>query len=233
MRWRDLSSDIKNYLFPIFCLGCNQEGKWICTSCFEKLDLAGVYCCPICHRTTPGGVCCDDCRPQSFLRAEVALSPYEEGSVVGKLIYTLKYQYAEDVLSTFSRLLSFFLTTPPSWLGRMDTIVPVPLHAKRQAERGFNQSVLLADLLGALLSLPVSHILIRSRATGQQAKLNKEERQSNVSGAFALLPGVAVAGQRFLLVDDIYTTGSTMQECAGVLAGAGASYVAGFTIARG
>jgi ComF family protein len=115
----------------------------------------------------------------------------------------------------------------------IDAIVPVPLHPRRHAERGFNQAELIAHIAADFIGKPVATTLRRTRYTENQAKLPKEEREKNIAGAFARHRGADAAGKRVLLVDDVYTTGATMQECARVLKAAGAISVSGFAVAHG
>jgi ComF family protein len=112
-------------------------------------------------------------------------------------------------------------------------IVPVPLHRSRLRQRGFNQAVLLGSLLSRRLSLPmVADALARTRPTEPQIELPAIERRLNVKGAFTVTRPASVAGKRVLLLDDVMTTGSTMDECAQELKKAGAAAVMAITVAR-
>lgn len=114
-----------------------------------------------------------------------------------------------------------------------DWVVPVPLHARREHRRGFNQSELLAHALAPELKVPFQNALKRTRATPPQVGLSAKERLENVRGAFALAPRFqVVAGAHILLVDDVFTTGATLRECAVVLKEAGAQSVCAVTLAR-
>jgi ComF family protein len=113
-----------------------------------------------------------------------------------------------------------------------DCIVPVPLHARRQRQRGYNQSALLAQELGSCLQKPVvQDILVRIRATIPQVGLNPLERQTNVQGAFRCTSG-ALSGMQVLLVDDVCTTGSTLESACLALREAGVTSVQAYTLAR-
>lgn len=114
-----------------------------------------------------------------------------------------------------------------------DLIVPVPLHAGRLREREFNQSLLLADLLGRYLNLPVvATALVRVLATAPQTTLTRPERLHNLRRAFAVQNAGNLAGRRVLLIDDVFTTGTTVNQCAKTLLKAGASTVHVVTLAR-
>jgi ComF family protein len=112
-------------------------------------------------------------------------------------------------------------------------LIPVPLHVKRLRERGFNQSLLLADKLGKKHKLPVSFSLLkRHKFTLTQTGLNKTEREENIKGAFVVTDKKKVSDENIILVDDVYTTGATINECAKTLLKTGAQKVAVLTLAR-
>jgi ComF family protein len=116
---------------------------------------------------------------------------------------------------------------------RPDIILPVPLHPKRLRWRGFNQSVLLARQVSRAYNVPMDpFILLRSRETPPQTQLTEEERRKNMGGAFALNPEKSVADKIVLLVDDVYTSGATVNECSRALKRAGAKAVYALTLAR-
>ncbi|MFN3476411.1 MAG: ComF family protein, partial [Candidatus Methylomirabilales bacterium] len=113
-----------------------------------------------------------------------------------------------------------------------DCLVPVPLSPEREKERGFNQSLVLAEALGRRFDVPVERkALVRVRPTRPQEG-NRKAREENVRGAFAVIRPERIAGKRILLIDDVYTTGATVNECAKVLMKAGAQEVAVYTLAR-
>lgn len=114
----------------------------------------------------------------------------------------------------------------------LDGLVPVPLHARRRRERGYNQAALLCDRVGATIGIPTLDVLARERETRAQVGLGAEARRANVAGAFGMAPGRNVTGLRLALVDDVCTTGSTLAACAAVLVAAGAVEVVAATLAR-
>jgi ComF family protein len=120
---------------------------------------------------------------------------------------------------------------PP--LDNLDVIIPVPLHPRRLREREFNQSLLLADRIGRHLNVPVSFTdLIRLVPSPAQTTLSRKGRLKNLRGAFAVRDAESVAGKRVLLIDDVFTTGATVNECAKTLRKAGSGDVFVLTLAR-
>jgi ComF family protein len=117
-------------------------------------------------------------------------------------------------------------------LHQVDALVPVPLHDSRLRQRGFNQSLLLAQEAGGLLGMDVKESLIRTRRTDAQVNLGAEERKANVTGAFAVQPNLPIAGLSVVLIDDVVTTGSTLSACADALVAAGAASVMAASLAR-
>jgi ComF family protein len=227
--------EIKDRLFPIFCINCQKEGKWLCNICFAKLDLKFESKCCICGKNTKDGRCCESCSSSSFLFHHFFLSKYNEDDIIGKLIYLLKYSYIEDVNQVIFKMLDDFFTNGycANVLRGFDMIIPVPLHKKRLAERGFNQSLVIGNELAKIIALPISELIIRKKYTLQQAALARQARLENVRDAFFVLNNKKINGKKIILVDDVLTTGSTLQECAKALLSAGALEVSCFTLARG
>lgn len=230
MSIRRVIKQIKDYIFPVYCLDCKQEGFWLCDNCYKKLDLSGRFFCPVCHVSTEGGECCEKCRGGLFLDKEIAILKYSEQEIIGEIIHNLKYNYVEDLQILLFKIIKDFINLRPDLFTNIEQIIPVPLHKKRYVERGFNQAEIIAKILSQELSLPINKNLQRIKYTQQQAKLNKEERHHNIKDAFVFsdkLSGMV------LLVDDVFTTGSTMQACAQVLKESGVQKVIGLTVARG
>jgi ComF family protein len=114
-----------------------------------------------------------------------------------------------------------------------DIIIPVPLHSKRLRQRGFNQAILIGELVSKKLQIPLArHLLKRIRWTEPQVTLSADKREANVRGAFSITPGADIKGKRVMLLDDVMTTGSTVSECSKVLKRAGAAGVVVVTAAR-
>ncbi len=169
----------------------------------------------------------------SFLDDHCALGFFGENNLLGKLISLYKYTFVRSTLPIFEELIKSFFEKNKKYFEMIDFIVPVPLHRRRLAQRGFNQSEELAQLLSQELKVPVQNILIRKKETKQQAKLEKIGRIKNVKNAFVLLKNFDVEKKNILLLDDVFTTGLTLDECARVFKEHGARTVKGFTLARG
>ena len=229
---------LKDCLFPVFCLGCKQEGQWWCDKCLLKVEV-GVFCCPVCHSENNNGQACEKCKAVNALNGVAAFFNYDEQSTVGQLIKQFKYQFAYDINQVWKKVIDLYLEKIIFKMGVNSTapvIIPVPLHQKRQRERGFNQAELIAksvyDCLNKNWSVTLnSQGLQRQRFTKQQAKLTRPERIKNLTGAF-VWKNQQPPGKNIILIDDVYTSGSTMNECAVVLKKAGANKVFGLTIAR-
>lgn len=220
----------KDSLFPKYCLGCDKEGFVLCKDCDSRLAIDKVMLCPICKKEDDQGMCCSNCKKHSYLDLHVSIFEYE--GLKAQLIEELKYQYIIDVLDIFEKYVSKFVEKNRELFADNAVIIPVPLHKKRYAERGFNQAKLIADILAEELDLEVKKLLKRTRNTTQQVKLSKDKRENNLKGAFETINLCSIKQNHAILVDDVFTTGSTLQECAKVIED-NFETVAGFTLARG
>lgn len=208
----------------------------MCTACQKQLIWRGVWACPSCHRTTERGEPCQGCEHLTALSHITACSVYSEQTLNGRLVRLFKYDYLESVAKIWEPLVRDFCRQYPFFGEEVTLIVPVPLHVARYAERGFNQSEIIAQILSRVFARPAVQALVRVKQTAQQARLTKKERIENMQGAFACNPSCteSLLGATVLLVDDVYTTGSTLQACAEVLRQkGGVGDVQGFCLARG
>jgi ComF family protein len=150
------------------------------------------------------------------------------------LIHAYKYEGVKELRTLFADIISSFLDFYAIRPSSGSVLVPIPLHRSRERSRGFNQSQLLAEELGARLGLDVAAALKRSRATEQQIEMKSyEARRRNIAGAFAIADAESVRGKPAILVDDVSTSGATLSEAARTLRGAGARTVWAITIAKG
>lgn len=226
---------VSDRLFPTFCLGgCGTEGKWLCSTCWAAFDVEGVFACPVCHRPTLDGAPCLPCKKYSSVTAVAAAVPYRSADCVGRAIAAVKYDFAIEASLVFAAVLELFLRKYPDACFGVDAFIAVPLHPRREASRGYNQADSIVHVLSQTTGIPAMHAVVRRcRYTKQQTRLEKTGREENLRHAFVVSSGVFLAGKRICLVDDVYTTGATMQACAEALRAAGAADVRGFVLARG
>ena len=170
---------------------------------------------------------CQDCltAPPPFSRARAAA--FYDGKVL-EAIHRLKYQRRVIYAKFLGQLVAN--SSAGAMIAAADLLVPVPLHPRRLRWRGFNQALLLAQTFPQ--TRIARDILVRRRPTLPQVKLSPEERQTNVKGAFAVPDPATVQGKSIILLDDVYTTGATVKECARALRRAGAANVEVVTVAR-
>ncbi len=224
-----LKSVALDLLYPRWCVGCGKEGGFICSSCCQSLLRIMPPLCPRCGRSQASGILCSTC--VSWLAAIDGIrSPFQFDGVMRKAIHQLKYRNLRAIAEPLAGLLSDCLTTHymPA-----EVLVPVPLHSKRLRERGYNQSGLLARELAKLAGLPViDGCLIRKRLAPPQAKTqNVKERRGNVADAFVCRDH-QLKGSQVLLIDDVTTSGATLDACAAALKDAGAASAWGLVLAR-
>jgi len=220
----------QDLLFPPQCVVCGRLERWLCPECLKHIPLLDAPLCQRCGRLWTEEGLCPSCQehPLSLekIRAAVLFAP----GPVQEVLHALKYRGAIDLALPLSALL---LQAWEKYAYASDWLIPVPLHPRRERKRGYNQAALLALALGARLQLPVApRALQRVRHTVSQTHLNREERRKNVAEAFALAPGLDVSGLRITLIDDVATTGATLDACAGVLLAGGAREVTALTVAR-
>ncbi|MDP3986588.1 MAG: ComF family protein [Candidatus Veblenbacteria bacterium] len=226
-------------LFPRRCVGCRRWGSWCCAACLASLSFPRQLHCPGCQNVSPLGEWCQDCVAGQALRGLWCTQNYAN-PLLRNMIRALKYEGLTELAVPLGRLLSATLTTyglPPAWHEvprERWYLTPVPLAPRRERQRNFNQTELLAQAVSTTTNLALASVLQRVHSTKPQSELAQDEqRHSNVRGAFALQSDAQVAGNAYILVDDVYTSGATMEECARVLRAAGAREVWGLTVAKG
>lgn len=227
---RDFLLDL---FFPLECAGCGSEGAWLCEKCFAGIKFEVDQPCFVCKAPHRAGRTCNFCQAAIGFDYLLAATNYDS-EIVARLIKLLKYKFAKTVAPVLARLLVDFWQQGnfPPLENRL--VVPVPLHAKRLRWRGFNQAEEIGRDFAAALGLEFSaNILSRTRHTSPQAKLDGAERLTNVRDCFQVVDAKDVAGRNVVLIDDVVTTGSTVNECARMLKQAGANKILVLAVARG
>ena len=226
--WGRLVGLVLDLLFPPRCVACGRVDTWLCPECAAGLPRISGTVCVRCGLPLNPGALCTRCQKDP-LRLEAIRSVTLFGGPVRAAIHLLKYRYVHGLAEPLGELLAGYWqaqSTP------VDVIVPVPLHSGRQRRRGYNQAALLAHALGRRAGIRVDEgALRRVRRTASQMRLGAAERRLNVRGAFGC-PDGRVLGQRVLLIDDVCTTGATLEACADALRAAGAEAVWALTLAR-
>lgn len=219
-------------LFPVHCAGCQRSGYVLCPSCIAQIHPLPSPFCQHCGAPLPPGGKCKNCQYHPLSMSGLrALSAYQEP--LRACIHALKYNGNTRLAEPLGQLLARAYT---SYGLHADIIIPVPLHSERQRQRGYNHASLLARVCSTQLGVPLhENILVRHRATLAQIDLNPKDRYQNVAGAFHCTPVFATGtlyGRRIVIIDDVCTTGATIEACAMPLFAAGAAMVWGLVLAR-
>jgi len=224
-------------LFPRFCLGCKKEGAYLCEDCLSLIDIAEHQYCPFCETLVFDGKTCFKCRKTRALDG-LHFATYYESSLLKKTIHYFKYEpFAKGLGETLAHLIILYLLNLEPTLLKDITeealLVPVPLYKKKLKWRGFNQSEKIAKELSVFLNLPLNpNILLRIKDTKPQISLNATERLENMKDCFKVNNKEEIRGKKILLIDDVFTTGSTMEQAASTLKQSGAAQVIGIVVAR-
>jgi ComF family protein len=231
---------VADIIFPSRCPTCHallhdKRTAPFCESCASRIKAIRSPLCPACglpfHTDEGSNHLCGDCllSPKAFSAAR-AVGPYE--TTLLEAIHNFKYLGQSTLGKTLGIVMAkhdysdFHI---PSYT----LIMPVPLHIKRLRERAFNQSLILARVLAQTYGIPLDFVSLKRHIyTQPQITLGRTDRQANVRGAFLVKNPEKIQGEKILLVDDVYTTGNTLNECARVLVDNGATDIGALTLAR-
>ncbi|MBI4160553.1 MAG: ComF family protein [Candidatus Yanofskybacteria bacterium] len=239
-------SKLKHFLLDIFfprhCLGCNillsdVSGNYICEACLRGIKFTDAFTCAFCQSQVVNGTVCLYCRKDHFLDRLLVVTSYDN-PLIKKITKNMKYRFveslAEQVGYTMAKYIRHRLARGLDLKGA--AIVPVPLHPKRLRWRGFNHAEVMAKTAGEELGIKVIPNLLK-RVYGNKPQADMPDRVSRLgnikTGAFTCHVPEAAENQRIILIDDLSTTGSTLDTCAYALKDAGASEVMGLVFARG
>lgn len=218
-------------LYPKSCVVCGRMGEWVCADDQRLLVAHPVFECPYCHRAQNGVSVCSQCQNVAVVTKLWVVARYHN-PVIEPLIQLLKYEYVTDLLTDIKKLLVSYKSQIKDWDASI-SLVPVPLYWRKECERGFNQALLIARAAQEVFGNPVlTDVLERVQNHSPQARLNAEERRRNVQGGFRI-KNMHLIPKRVILIDDVCTTGATMEACARALKSVGVEDVWGLVIARG
>ncbi|OGZ44921.1 MAG: hypothetical protein A3C84_01040 [Candidatus Ryanbacteria bacterium RIFCSPHIGHO2_02_FULL_48_12] len=226
-------------LFPSFCLGCETPETFLCARCLESIPAAEPQCIA-CGERSPSGAICARCKQrEKFVLKGVTFATSYQDDLVRDIIGHLKYYRIKGLAHPMGELAAgqFARVEAHILKNRDETrMIALPLHKRRRRERGFNQSELLAQTISERLgiSLLPGDTLVRIRSTPPQLSMkSRAARLENLRDAFAVQTTNEITGKTILLVDDVSTTGATLNEAARALKAAGAREVWGLVVAHG
>lgn len=212
-----------NFIFPQVCASCSALGDILCDNCRAKIETCKLIC-PVCKKRNPLGVTCPGCLNRNTPQSLIAL--YRYNGLAKDLITKFKFEdltilsdfFAKEIIKRYNKRLCVF-----------SLITCMPTTTMRRIQRGYNQSELLARQLSSKLEIPFKKTLTTRHSTPQSEIENEFERRKNIKGKIQARE--RLDGEKILLVDDIYTTGATIQEATKVLICSGASSVDAVVIA--
>lgn len=217
-QWKQQGSAIINFtldtIFPKYCVICEKEGEYLCLSCLAKTV-----------------------SPFSSLDHNIIAAGSYQNYYLKEIIHHLKYQFIKELAAPLANLIikSLELKFNKDFFNNQNIIIiPVPLHPRKLRQRGFNQAELIANLIGINFNLETKLALKKIRSTKPQMTIEeKNERLENLKNAFVCGDKNSVAGKTIFLIDDVMTTGATLEECNRVLKQAGAKKIWKIVAARG
>jgi len=209
-RLYDLWDDFLSLLFPRICYGCGnhllRNEKIICTECYVVIPRTNYH-------NLKGNPVEQLFWGRCLIESAAAFSFYNKGSRIRNLIHNMKYKGIKEIGSELGRIYGLSLKSS-GFTNGIDIIVPIPLHPAKKRSRGFNQSELISEGLAEATGLPVNTTAIgRAVASSTQTKRSRYERWINVEGIFVVNDPDSLKGKHLLLIDDVITTGSTMESC--------------------
>lgn len=242
---------VKNFfldiLFPAYCVACHTEGSFLCRPCANTLPLLPPACIG-CGIMTPesilnsdnskagymqfAGHTCDRCRKKTPICVFLSPFPYKHPTI-RRIIHEFKYRRITLLSPIMADLVISYLRYYRIPLSEHAIIVPIPLHPRKERVRGFNQAELIARHIANRMSLPMdTQALIRSTATAPQTYLRAQERRVNVENIFSPGNTEHIRGKTIIVLDDVKTTGATLEQAARILKHAGAKEIWAITFAH-
>jgi len=229
IRLKQLQNEVIDLLFPRSCLGCGKAGDFFCIGCSKRLPLLLPPICQRCGKPESSGIYCRECwGNHSHIHAIRSVFVFE--GIIRRAVHEFKYRSLRSIAGCFAQYMADYFVEHEL---AADILLPVPVHENRLKKRGYNQSELLAGQLAGLIAVPARGDLIRRvRDNKPQARTScAEERRSNMENAFTCISS-EVNGKDIMIIDDVCTSGATLEACAAALKLKGANKISGFTLAR-
>ena len=234
-----------NLFFPKKCVFCQKKGVYLCYDCLSLIEISTQQFCPFCFppKPTPSGECCFFCKKTKTLSRLYFATSYQN-FMVKELIKKFKYSpYIKELGENLAFLIIShlqLLENKPEFLisskKEKFLLVPVPLEKEKMKMKGFNHAQILTKILSSYLKIPFEEVLTKKRKTKSQTTLSsKKEREENIKGVFEVKKEKEnlIKNKIILLVDDVFTTGATMEEISQILKTKGAKEIWGIVVAKG
>jgi len=215
---KNLKSNLLVLFFPKFCLGCGEEGRFVCSQCLKQIKNSEL-CCPFCGKVNfKGGFC--KSHQKSFSFSKLLFVNSFEG-LAKEIIHALKYEGLIDIAQILGVKMAQILLANITKKEKQEIVlIPVPLFFLKRFKRGFNQSELLAKVINQKTNIPLRKVVFRVKNTKSQTQLDVQKRKQNIASSFILAPSLKKKDYQnkiLIIVDDVYTSGSTLNEVAKIL----------------
>ena len=228
LHWRSYWDQFLALILPPRCVGCRRLGVCLCPECTSRFPRVKAPFCALCGGTAVTGGLCARCSTTPLQIDSIRSVVYFEGTL-REAVHLFKYNGRTTLAEPMGDLMAAYWKQNRM---EVDVVVPVPLHAVRLRERGYNQAALLAHEMARRVGLAIDEgVLVRQRATASQVDLDVRQRRENVRAAFRCSSD-RLAGKRVLLIDDVCTTGATLEACSVALSEGGVRSVQALTLAR-
>lgn len=220
-------------IFPKVCQGCFREGTYLCLACQAKIQPCESERCVVCSKKSLLGRTHPDCQSRKTALFALLVATDYEDRTIRNLIWNLKYNAVKEMAEILALILAdYFVSRELLDYFSGAAVVPVPMHGKRLRERGFNQTELIGEAFARRLGLGYLPILEKIKDTKSQVDLERQERFENIKGMFRVKPTPSSGEKKIILVDDVATTGATLNECAKALKAQQPSEIWGLVVAR-
>ena len=220
---------VLDLIFPIRCLECGLEGKYLCDECLSKVRLSNPSCIE-CHRFAIRGYTHKRCKRLESVDRVHSLWNYD--GIIRRAILALKYKFAYKVADELAQRSVEKLKKEGFFFAKDVVLIPIPLHRQRKNWRGFNQAEEIGKIIACAMKWNYkTNAIKRLKKTIPQTELKQKERAKNVIGAFSFLHGDNLKSKNVVLFDDVLTTGSTIREAGKVLKQNGVKTVWGLSVA--